>query len=310
MGTNNKWPRRKLRCASQAEILRAHQRDDDFVKDLRDKLAETLQNLSVRHALSRCIQSDIPFKLLYFVFTSGMGNQTLGEEYTGIVQADLEARRVPTLTVRVLAAILECLGERTLLGLLGQLQARVNHPQSELTPAAATFLNASLSKLRMMIPVIILLHKGLFYLYGRYYSLGRRIAGLDHAKVTITHICNSVPTLVLPFFMEYDLQVYGHRPVDTVSWGLKLLGVATLIQSLLKIWQTSNTQDVNTATVSSAQSIDHSCQMCFEARATTTTLCGHLFCWSCLSEWLRVKPQCPYCREHMPPSRIIHMMNL
>ncbi|EZA47113.1 peroxisome biogenesis factor 10 [Ooceraea biroi] len=286
MGTNNKWPRRKLRCASQAEILRAHQRDDDFVKDLRDKLAETLQNLSVRHALSRCIQSDIPFKLLYFVFTSGMGNQTLGEEYTGIVQADLEARRVPTLTVRVLAAILECLGERTLLGLLGQLQARVNHPQSELTPAAATFLNASLSKLRMMIPVIILLHKGLFYLYGRYYSLGRRIAGLDHAKV------------------------YGHRPVDTVSWGLKLLGVATLIQSLLKIWQTSNTQDVNTATVSSAQSIDHSCQMCFEARATTTTLCGHLFCWSCLSEWLRVKPQCPYCREHMPPSRIIHMMNL
>ena len=29
-----------------------------------------------------------------------MGNQTLGEEYTGIVQANLEQRRVPTLTVR------------------------------------------------------------------------------------------------------------------------------------------------------------------------------------------------------------------
>lgn len=49
--------------------------------------------------LLQYIQSDIPLKLLYFVFTSGMGNQTLGEEYTGIVQANLEQRRVPTLTV-------------------------------------------------------------------------------------------------------------------------------------------------------------------------------------------------------------------
>lgn len=100
MGTDNYWSRHRLKCATQAEILRAHQRDDDFVKHLRDKLSETLQNFSAHSALSRCVQSDIPFKLLYFVFTSGMGNQTLGEEYTGIVQADLEARRVPTLTVR------------------------------------------------------------------------------------------------------------------------------------------------------------------------------------------------------------------
>jgi peroxin-10 len=95
-----KWPKRRLKCASQAEILRAHQRDDDFVKHLREKLSETLQNFGVHRALSQCVQSDIPFKLLYFVFTSGMGNQTLGEEYTGIVQADPERHKIPTLTVR------------------------------------------------------------------------------------------------------------------------------------------------------------------------------------------------------------------
>lgn len=100
MGTDRKWPTRKLKCASQAEILRSHQRDDDFVKYLRQKLSEILHNFGVHRTLFQYIESDIPLKLMYFVFTSGMGNQTLGEEYTGIVQANLEARKVPTLTVR------------------------------------------------------------------------------------------------------------------------------------------------------------------------------------------------------------------
>ncbi|XP_050466087.1 peroxisome biogenesis factor 10 [Cataglyphis hispanica] len=286
MGTDKKWFHRKLKCASQAEILRAHQRDDDFVKHLRQKLSEILQNVGVHRTLFQCIQSDIPLKLVYFVFTSGMGNQTLGEEYTGIVQTNLEARKVPTLTVRILAAIMECLGEKMLLKLLGQCQAYVNHPHSQLTPTAITFFNTFLSKLRTMIPIIVLFHKGIFYIYGRYYSLGRRIAGLDYTKV------------------------YGPRPVDTISWGLRLLGIATLIQCVLRTWQCSMKQDTTIINVSNTKYISHSCQLCLEATATTATLCGHLFCWTCLSEWLRVKPQCPYCREYVPPSRIIHIMNL
>lgn len=29
----------------------------------------------------------------------------------------------------------------------------------------------------------------------------------------------------------------------------------------------------------------------------TATLCGHIFCWSCISEWCREKPECPLCRQ-------------
>lgn len=100
METNRNWPSRKLKCASRAEILRSRQRDDDFVKYLQEKLSEISENFGVHRMLLQWVRSDIPFKLLYFVFTSGMGNQTLGEEYTGIVQANLEQRKVPTLTVR------------------------------------------------------------------------------------------------------------------------------------------------------------------------------------------------------------------
>lgn len=83
----------------------------------------------------------------------------------------------------MLAAILECLGEKMLLKLLGRLQVHVNHPHSQLTPRATVLLNILLSKLRTMIPIIVLFHKGIFYMYGRYYSIGKRIAGLNYAKV-------------------------------------------------------------------------------------------------------------------------------
>lgn len=89
----------KLKIASQAEILRSHQRDDDFVKYLREKIADVLQILERRIGLLPLIHSDIPFKLIYFFFTSGLGNQTLGEEYTGIVQANLDAQKVPSIYV-------------------------------------------------------------------------------------------------------------------------------------------------------------------------------------------------------------------
>lgn len=278
---------RKLNIASQAEILRSHQRDDDFVKYLREKVIDILQILQRKTGLLPFIHSDIPFKLVYFFFTSGMGNQTLGEEYTGLVQANLKAYKVPSIYARLLAVILECFGEKALIRLLKQLELSINHPHSKLTPTTVIFLNSFISKMYTIIPVFILLHKGLFYIFGRYYSLSKRIAGIDYAKV------------------------YGHRPIDTISSGLRLLGIATLIQCMLKIWQ--NYKSENHFEKYSILDEKHNklmCQLCLEKVPTTTTPCGHLFCWFCLTDWLHTKPQCPLCREHVVPSRIVHVMNL
>lgn len=201
-----------------------------------------------------------------------------------------------------------------LLKLINQLQVRINHPCSELTPRAIIFLNSFLSKLRTAIPILVLLHKGIFYIYGRYYSLGRRMAGLDYAKVMFKHYKLKLSShqylhIIILIFTKCHLKIYGQRPMDTVSWGLRLLGVATLIQGLLKIWQNETTQETATTDISD-RCLSHNCLLCLEATATTATVCGHLFCWKCLSDWLRVKPQCPFCREYVPPSRIIHLMNL
>lgn len=286
MEGSTKRPARKLKSASQAEILRSHQRDDDFVKELREKFLDMI-TIFGRKNIPHLVYSDIPFRLVYFFFTSGLGNQTLGEEYTGIVQANLDARKVPSLTTRVLGAILECFGEQGLLFMLKRLQRSINNPSSELTPSAVNFLNLLLSKSITLVPTMILIHKGLFYLYGRYYDISKRLMGIDYAKV------------------------YGRRPTDDISWWLRLLGFATLAQCALQLWQSRNELEYdNKAIIADEAHAKMTCQLCLSKLPTTTTPCGHLFCWYCISDWLSKKPQCPVCREYVAPSRIVYLMNL
>ncbi|XP_014209885.1 peroxisome biogenesis factor 10 [Copidosoma floridanum] len=275
------------RTATQAEILRSHQRDNDFISQISENLTDLLHRYNLHRNFSRFMKSEIPAKLLYFIVTSGLGNQTLGEEYTGIIQADLITYRVPSLMRRVIAAILECFGEQMLMRLLEKLQVKINRPDSDLMPQAKAFLNTFLSKLRMVLPIFILVHKGLFYIYGRYYSIGRRLTGVDYLKA------------------------YGPRPHSSVSWGLRILGFATIAQCLCRLWQYRNVKDKSMNEEKEFENISGGrCQLCLEKIPDTATPCGHLFCWSCLAEWLRARNRCPLCRETVSPTRIIPLMNL
>nr|XP_050853133.1 peroxisome biogenesis factor 10-like [Vespula vulgaris]XP_050853134.1 peroxisome biogenesis factor 10-like [Vespula vulgaris]XP_050853135.1 peroxisome biogenesis factor 10-like [Vespula vulgaris]XP_050853136.1 peroxisome biogenesis factor 10-like [Vespula vulgaris]XP_050853137.1 peroxisome biogenesis factor 10-like [Vespula vulgaris]XP_050853138.1 peroxisome biogenesis factor 10-like [Vespula vulgaris]XP_050853139.1 peroxisome biogenesis factor 10-like [Vespula vulgaris]XP_050853140.1 per len=279
--------KKTLKCADQAEILRSYQRDIDFISQLQEKLSNLLHDLKNYRTLFRYPISDIPARLIYFVFTSGMGNQTLGEEYTGIVQANLKNYSVPSLNARIISMILEYFGERTLLKGLDVLQRYVNDPCNQLTEQSVKLFNWILTTLQSIIPLLILIHKGFFYISGRYYSLGKRLTKIDYAKV------------------------YGSSSMDKVSWGLRLLGIITLMQTVLRIWQNESQQKNNEELIKLTETDVHkNCQLCTEAISTTATPCGHTFCWPCISNWLRNKPQCPFCRENVPPQRIVYLMNL
>ncbi|KAI5927733.1 Pex12 amino terminal region-domain-containing protein [Camillea tinctor] len=51
------------------------------------------------------------------------------------------------------------------------------------------------------------------------------------------------------------------------------------------------------------------CTLCLEElKDPAATQCGHVFCWSCIGDWVREKPECPLCRrealaQHILPLR-------
>jgi peroxin-10 len=48
------------------------------------------------------------------------------------------------------------------------------------------------------------------------------------------------------------------------------------------------------------------CTLCLEPlRDPSVTTCGHVFCWTCIQDWVREKAQCPLCRQAILPQKIL-----
>lgn len=40
------------------------------------------------------------------------------------------------------------------------------------------------------------------------------------------------------------------------------------------------------------------CTLCLEEmKDPSVTTCGHVFCWTCIGDWVKEKPECPLCRQ-------------
>eukprot|EP01100_Stratorugosa_tubuloviscum_P004208 TRINITY_DN2045_c0_g1_i1.p1 TRINITY_DN2045_c0_g1~~TRINITY_DN2045_c0_g1_i1.p1 ORF type:complete len:205 (+),score=63.53 TRINITY_DN2045_c0_g1_i1:78-692(+) len=48
------------------------------------------------------------------------------------------------------------------------------------------------------------------------------------------------------------------------------------------------------------------CSICFDsAHEPVVTLCGHIYCWSCLFRWLEVSESCPVCKSGVTKDKVV-----
>ena len=48
------------------------------------------------------------------------------------------------------------------------------------------------------------------------------------------------------------------------------------------------------------------CTLCLEElKEPSVTTCGHVFCWGCIGDWVREKPECPLCRQNVLVQHIL-----
>lgn len=259
-----------------------------------------LNNISARssgNAISKYLTIDVVCRILYLGMTTGIGNRTLGEEYTDLVYAEesVGARRCDkTVLLRRLALIL---------GLSGLVENFIQSKTKKITSNPANkkkMINRVLtSKYTPSLDMVRNLHLALFYMTNsgaKFYQLTKRVIGF-----------------------QYYL---GHSENDNSggnAMGYEVLGVLLVFQCLFNYYKqitdklTTETEKSSSDTLKShAKEVDLSdnsvlpfipnesraCVLCLSImKNPSVTNCGHLFCWNCIIEWTSEKAECPLCRS-------------
>lgn len=287
--------------ARQPEVLRTVQKDLTYTNQLAQDYSDILKFGSNRLWIKYNYICNLVAELTYHGFASWNNLQTLGEEYTGIIQIDNAYIALPNKLLQMISIILEFGGVRLLTIVLRKMERSFERNEDLLPDVRAKLINCCQLLIKCM-PYIQTLHRSWFYWSGGKYHISKRVTGINY--VLVRH------------WLSANYSVFGYKILGAISFMQLALGFAAYVKEELASRRRALEQNHHKWTrrtiggEDEKDASDVKCVLCLETRQdTSVTDCGHLFCWTCILDWLNQKEECPVCRESLKKSSVIYLRN-
>ncbi|CAN1217279.1 Peroxisome biogenesis factor 10 [Linum perenne] len=325
---------RRFPLAAQPEIMRAAEKDDQYASFLYDSCRDAVRHLfGTRVALAYQNETKLLGQMLYYVLTTGAGQQTLGEEYCDIIQVSgpyglpptpakralfvLYQTAVPYLTERISSRLAsrgialselqsdESYGEMAPGNSQVQASVMVDVSSYSMPGASVSILSSLKQKLYSLWlhtvqrwPAILPVAREFLQLILRTNLMFFYFEGLYYhiskRAAGIRYVFIGKPSNQRPRYPYFS--EYG--VVSSIDQGLPILNEEGNLISISSI-DVPSTSEVTSSGVSK-------CTLCLSDRQNpTATACGHVFCWNCIMEWCNEKPECPLCRTPITHSSLV-----
>jgi len=298
-------PPRLLPWAHPADIVRSHQKDEHCRGLLRRHVCEAVEEVVGHRRASRWLPSlALLSDAAYAVASAALAGRTLGEEYSELLVVT-SGLRTASLCRRLTAALLAILTPAVLAW---------HAPSSSSFRPGMSLLRRRLQQgcaaMAKTVPPALRLHLAIFYLTGAFRHVSDRLTGLQALSIS-----------------ERPCRQFSYRPLGVLMIA-QLLGQAF---SAFIQWRRACSNADTDATAAATEFVVTAhgptggsislmgngsseglptCRICMcPAEHTTSTPCGHLFCWDCIGSWCAAKASCPLCRASAPPQQLLPLLH-
>lgn len=294
--------------AGAPELVRSTQKDRFYIDRVYGVLSEITRSLvPVRYWARWQREYHLVSELVYHGLTTLLDYQTLGEEYTNILQVSSTQGQplyiAAGFTRRLVAVLLQSLGPYIVERVLNIVYCRLSDRSVrylDLTEQQLGLLENLVEWVEETITLFNKLHLALFYLRGVFYHVGKRLTGINYVMVryistsTLPQLSSSKSTYQLLSWIIFVQVVFK---IIRWTWNYCLRQYKAPIGELLR--------DV-TSDPTASVCVSVKCPLCLEGcLAATSTVCGHVFCWECVCAWVCESVECPVCRCTVDPQQLV-----